>query len=280
MSPIICRFAATLLALSFAAPAIAEDVTSDTVLATVNGTNITIGHLIALRTTLPQQYQDLPDDVLFKGMLDQLVNQTVIQQSVTEVSKVVSLVNDNSARANIANQAIQAIAGTAVTDASLQAAYQSQYVEIAPGKEYEASHILVDTKEIADAIHAQLVAGEDFAKLAAENSKDPSSSNGGSLGWFGLGVMVKPFEDAVVSLEKGQLSAPIQTQFGWHIIKLNDLRSMALPSLEDVRDKLSEGIRQKAVEAEMQRLIEAADVTRADVTAIDPAIIKNIDLLK
>ncbi len=87
-----------------------------------------------------------------------------------------------------------------------------------------ASHILVDTKEQADSLKKQIDGGADFAALAEKHSSCPSSENGGDLGFFGRGMMVKPFEDAAFALSVGAVSGPVQTQFGWHLIKLTEKR--------------------------------------------------------
>ena len=129
-----------------------------------------------------------------------------------------------------------------------------------------------------EAIRAELDGGADFATLAAEKSTGPSGPNGGDLGWFGLGMMVKPFEDAVLLLQPGQLSDPVQTQFGWHVIKLMETRAATAPTLEETRDELAGELQQKAVESEVTALTEAAAITR-NVEGIDPAVLKNTTLI-
>ena len=89
-------------------------------------------------------------------------------------------------------------------------------------EEIRASHILVKTKDEADKLYEEIKAGKDFAEVAAEVSMCPSGQAGGDLGYFGKGMMVKPYEDAAFALEKGELSKPVETQFGWHLILLTD----------------------------------------------------------
>ena len=89
-------------------------------------------------------------------------------------------------------------------------------------EEIRASHILVKTKDEADKLYEEIKAGKDFAEVASEVSLSPSGQAGGDLGYFGKGMMVKPFEDAAFALEKGELSKPVETQFGWHLILLTD----------------------------------------------------------
>ncbi len=277
--PAFADGAATTTAPAAAPAPAASNVTADTVVATVNGTKITIGDMIAMRDQLPPQYLQLPDDVLFKGILDQLIQQTTLEQSVSsKLSKKDTLQLENTKRAFMANVALTAVTDAAVTDDALQKAYDAKYAAMDAGLEYHAAHILVQTEAEAKAIKAKLDAGGDFAQLAKENSKDGSAAQGGDLGWFGKGMMVKPFEDAVVAMKPGQVSDPVQTQFGWHIIKLEETRPAKKPALADVKDELAKQIQQEAVGAKIKELTDAAKIERTD-TGIDPAVLKNETLL-
>lgn len=279
MSAIRHLLAAT-VAMTLALPAAAQDeVTAETVVATVNGTDITIGHMLALRGRLPQQYQQLPAEVLFPGILDQLVQQQLLADTETALSPGGQLTVDNERRTILANQAIRAIAEGAVTDEALQAAYEDQFASAEPETEYNASHILVETEEEAAQIVAELEGGADFATLAQERSTGPSGPNGGMLGWFGAGAMVAPFEEAVVALEPGSISAPVQTQFGWHVIRLNETRLAEAPSLDAVRGELVEQIQRDAIDARIAELTESGEVDRAAGDALDPAVLNNPDLI-
>ncbi|MEO1155543.1 MAG: peptidylprolyl isomerase, partial [Pseudomonadota bacterium] len=168
----------------------------------------------------------------------------------------------------------------ALTDEALQAAYDETYGSVEPETEFNASHILVETEEEARALIEELDGGADFAALAQEHSTGPSGPNGGSLGWFGMGMMVPPFEAAVVELEPGSFSEdPVQTQFGWHVLILNETRLKDAPALEAVRDELAAQVQRQAVDARVAELTEAADVTRADITGIDPAVLREMSLV-
>lgn len=270
---------AAALALVLAGPAAADEPAADTVVATVNGTDITLGQMIALREALPAQYLSMEDQQLFDGILEQLIQQTALAQEVPEpLLPRDSLTIANQRLAYLANEALNDIADAAVTDEALQALYDEKYGKVDPGTEYHAAHILVATEEEAKAIRAELDGGADFAALATEKSTGPSGPNGGDLGWFGLGMMVKPFEDAVVALKPDELSDPVQTQFGWHVIKLMETRAATLPTLEETRDELAGELQQKAVEAQVTQLTETAEVTR-NVEGMDPAILKNTALI-
>jgi len=145
--------------------------------------------------------------------------------------------------------------------------------------EFNASHILVETEEEAQALIEALDGGADFAELAQEKSTGPSGPNGGQLGWFGPGMMVPEFENAVAGMEPGEVSAPVQTQFGWHVIKLNETRDQDIPELDEVRAELEAMVRNAAVEAEVDRLTGEADISRTEVE-VDPALIRQTDLLE
>lgn len=265
------------ISLSLAAPVAAQD--ASTVLATVNGTDITLGHLIAMRAMLPAQYQELPDEVLYSGMLDQLIQQEVVADSLrgSEDART-KLTMENEDRAFLASVAIDAIAFDTIADADVQALYDANFADAGGDLEWNASHILVATEEEAQSLIDQLNDGADFVALAQEFSTGPSGPNGGALGWFGTGMMVPEFETAVAGLEAGEISAPVQTQFGWHVVKLNESRISAPPALEDVRADLEEELRRQRVDAYLAELTETAEITRPEVE-IDMSLIRNIDLL-
>lgn len=274
--------AGVMLACSVALPVLAQDdaPTADTVVATVNGTDITLGELIILREKLPAQYQALPDDMLFKGLIDQAIQQTALEQSVAESkTKRDEIWMRTDQRSYLAGKALQAVVETAVTDATLQAAYDEKYANAPAAKEYSAQHILVDSEEKAKELKGQLDGGADFAELAKANSTDTGSAvNGGDLGWFGLGMMVKPFEDAVVAATPGTVTDPVQTDFGWHLIKVNEVRDAAKPTIDEVREELAAELEQKAVEAHVTELTGKADITRPG-EGLDPALLRDATLL-
>lgn len=264
---------------TLAAPVWAEGETAETVVATVNGTKITLGQMIALRESLPEQYQSLPDDVLFKGILDQLVQQETLRQSVTELSPRHAATVENDERGYVSGVAIEAIVATAVTDAALQAAYDARYKDAVPQTEYNAAHILVETVEEAEKLKADLAGGADFAELAKANSTDTGSgAAGGDLGWFGLGVMVQPFEEAVVAAKVGEVTGPVKSDFGYHLILVKETRAAAQPALDEIRDELAAEIENAAIEAKIAELTAAATITR-EGEGIDPAILKNATLI-
>jgi len=272
---------ASVAALALALPAVAQDAPGrDTVVASVNGSDITLGQMIIAFSQLPAQYQQLPPDVLFGGLVDQLISQQLLADSLTVVPDRVEIALANERRSLMAGEVVNNIATAAVTDEALQAAYDAQYGAAVPGTEYHAAHILVATEAEAQAVAARLATGEDFATLAQELSTDTGSgANGGELGWFGLGMMVPEFEAAVVAATPGVVTAPVQSQFGWHLVLVQESRPIAPPALDDVRDELSGMLQQAAIEARVAELTAAATIVRPEDGAFDPTLITDLGLL-
>lgn len=267
------------LVVALSGPASAQEETADTVVATVNGVTITLGHMIALRETLPAEYQSLPDDVLFKGIYEQLIQQEVLAQSIPDLSPRALATLDNDKRGLVSGIAIEGIVKEAVTDAALQAAYDARFKDAKPQTEYNAAHILVATQEEADKLKADLAGGADFAELAKANSTDTGSgANGGDLGWFGLGMMVKPFEDAVVAAKVGEVTGPVQSEFGFHLILVKETRVADKPTLDQMRDELAAEVENTAINAKIEELTKGATVTR-DGETLDPALLKKATLI-
>ncbi len=253
---------------------------ADTVVAKVGDTAITLGHMIVLRDSLPDQYKALPDDVLFDGILEQLIQQAALAMDAADsVRPYDTLKLDNDRRGYLAGVALQEVVKGAVTDAALQAAYDARFKDAPAQSEYRAAHILVDSAEKAAELKAQLDGGADFAELAKANSTDTGSgANGGDLGWFGMGMMVKPFEDAVMALKPGEVSAPFESQFGWHIVSLVETREVAPPTLEEMREELAMEVENAAIEAHVASLLNAATVEKPS-PGIDPAVLKDLTVL-
>ncbi|NND60288.1 MAG: peptidylprolyl isomerase [Gammaproteobacteria bacterium] len=148
-----------------------------------------------------------------------------------------------------------------VTEAEIQQAYDERFST--SQMEFKARHILVESPGEADAVIEQLKGGADFAALAAEKSTGPSANSGGDLGWFGAGQMVQPFSAAVASMDKGSFStAPVQTQFGWHVILKEDERTVSPPELDAVRQGIERALGQQKAMTFVNNLREDAKVTR------------------
>lgn len=259
--------------------------TVDAVVATINDSAVTLGEMISLRRGLPQQYQELPDEVLSAGLLEQLIDQSLLEQAARKAGidarRDVALQLRNQLRAVLADTYLSGEVAKRVTPEAVQAAYQAQYVAVAPEDEVHAAHILVETKEKAEALKAQLDGGADFAKLAAENGTDGTASKGGDLGFFVKGDMVPQFADAAFAMKPGEISAPVESPFGWHLIKLEERRPRKAPALDEVAAQIGEELTRKAqtdILAELRAAAKlvitepalAPDAIRADAL-IDPA---------
>ena len=276
----IARFiASSTLAVFMATTAIAQNApTAQTVVATVNGQDITVGHVIALASRLPERFQQLPDADLFKGVMEQLIQQTTLSVDVDVNQKAIQLAIENETRALLASEALTKIEDAATTEELIEKAYGEQYTDTKGDEEYRAAHILVKTEDEAKELVTTLEGGADFSELAKEKSTGPSGPRGGDLGWFSLGQMVPEFEQAVVALEPGTISTPVKTQFGWHVMKLNEKREKPKPALVEVRAQLMDSMKTKAVGDHIKKLQLTADIQRVDIE-IDPSVIRNTDML-
>jgi peptidyl-prolyl cis-trans isomerase C len=200
-----------------------------------------------------------------KQMLEQLINMTLAAQA----GEKEGLENDAAVKARMQLLRTQLLAEAAtekymkahpVSESETKAEYDTQVANMP--KEYKARHILVESKEKADEIIKQLAAGGDFAKIAGKESKDAGSGkNGGDLGWFTAQSMVKPFADAVAGMEKGQTTQqPVQSEFGWHVINLEDVRSPAAPAYDEVKQQVELLSQRKKLQAYLDELRKTAKI--------------------
>jgi peptidyl-prolyl cis-trans isomerase C len=148
------------------------------------------------------------------------------------------------------------------TDAELHAEYDTA-IQSMDKTEYHARHILVASKELADQAIKKIKGGAKFEDVAKTQSTDGSKTNGGDLGWFTLTRMAKPFGDAVKTLKKGEMTQePVQTQFGWHVIKLEDTRETAPPPFDQVKQQVNNGVIQKKLQTYVDGLKKTAKIDK------------------
>lgn len=224
--------------------------------AKVNGTVIPQSRLdAAVRHRVAQGQPDTPE--MRKGIRDALINQEIIAQEA--VRKGLHKNPDVAARIELDRQTTLVNAyfedyfkTNPITDDTLRQEYERIKPQ-APPKEYRARHILVEKEDEAKDIIAQLKKGESFEKLARERSKDTGSKErGGELNWSPATNYVKPFGDALAGLKKGQLTdAPVQSNFGWHVIRLEEERKTKLPPFEDVKAQLQQIVQQQIVQKQL-----------------------------
>jgi peptidyl-prolyl cis-trans isomerase C len=199
-------------------------------------------------------------------VLDALVRAKVVAQ---EAQKSLAKDADTSAmlelaRINVLQQAAseQYLKDKPASEKELRAEYETQIAQL-PKLEYRARHILVATEPFAQKLIAQLDKGANFAEIAQRESMDGSKQNGGDLGWFTTGSMVKPFSDAVVALKPGQYTrTPVQTQFGWHIIRLDETRELQPPPYDQVRQRLEQAVQSRKLRQYSDGLIKTAKVDK------------------
>ena len=228
-----------------AAPA--AEITPQTVVATVGGEAITEADISFAAEDLAQELQQMPPEQRKAFLVTVLIDMKVMAKAAREqqmdqtdlFKQRLKYLEDRALRRAYFGEKI----ATAVTPEALQTAYEKLVAGFQGQEEVHARHILVATEEEAKAVKAELDGGKDFAELAKEKSTDPSAQqNGGDLGFFGKGMMVKPFEDAAFAMEVGAVSDPVKSDFGWHVIKLEEKRMSQPPSLEQVSPQLQQQV--------------------------------------
>jgi peptidyl-prolyl cis-trans isomerase C len=239
---------------------------TDPVVAKVNGEDIHLSDVQEAMRTLPQQARSMPQQMLVPMIVDQLVD----RKALVIAARADGLEKDPAVHRQIENAEDQALqrallqrdVGPLITEEALKAAYEKDYANKPGEPEVHASHILVENEADAKDIIAQLEKGADFATLAKAHSKDPGASQGGDLGWFKKDDMVPEFAEAAFALKPGDYTkTPVHTQFGWHVIKVQETRTSTPPTFEAVHDEL----RQKMIQQAVQKLVAAA---RTKVTVV------------
>lgn len=220
--------------------------------------------------TLPQDMQNLPPNAIYPLALEQVINARLIQNRAEkadlEQDELVQEQLDAARQQIIRNVYIQREIDSKIKDSELKKKYDEFIKEFGNIQERQASHILVETEEEAKELITQLNDGADFAELAREHSTGPSGSNGGDLGWFAKQDMVPEFAEAAFSMKKGDVSnAPVQTQFGFHVIKVNDSRTRENPSFEQLADSLRAQLRREKLDETLNDWREKAEIEVFDI---------------
>ena len=235
--------------------------------ANVNGENIYLEEVMALRDRLPADLRQQPMETYFDRLVDDIIDSRLAAAAGNEAG----LTEDPNVlrQMSIAAQRVLAEAWISnkirkqVTDTELKAAYDTYIADTSSREEVKARHILVAEKQTAEDIISQLEGGADFIALAKEKSTGPSGPNGGDLGYFGRGAMVPAFETAAFDLGIGQHSqAPVQTQFGWHIILLEDKRIAEPPSYAALQPQLQQNLINQNLARLLDGLRQSASFTK------------------
>ena len=222
--------------------AVAQNQISEGTVATVDGIVITYHDVSLVEDELMAVYGQLPEEQRFQTLVGYMVNRIL----ASEAAKEAGLDNDADVakiKAFMERKALQDVyiakmLMERVREEDVTAYYDKEIKNGPVEEEVRARHILLDNREAADAVVADLENGADFAALAKERSKGPSGPSGGDLGYFSKQSMVPAFSDAAFKLAAGETSPPVQTQFGWHVIRVEDRRNRPVPPLDQVRDQI------------------------------------------
>lgn len=243
----------------------------NTLLAIVNGEKITIADLQAALANMPPQLRQLPPSMIYPLMLDQLIDQKAILFAARKegLDKKPDVQKLMAAAANTAlqNAWLSQQVMPHLTDNAIKQYYEQNYANKPPEEEIHARQILVQTKAEAESVIKKLKAGANFAKLAAEVSKDKGSAhqNGGDLGWFRKSDMVPAFANAAFSMKKGEISStPVKSQYGYHIIQILGIRMVPPPKLDAVKDKIRQILFQKYGREAVENAMQGIKVERFD----------------
>jgi peptidyl-prolyl cis-trans isomerase C len=286
-SPRTARYRTTALAFGFGfasvlivvAPrlAFADDTK---VVAKVNGKSITEGDLKLADSEIGSELGSMPEPSKRQMLLEYMIENATMADAAEAARLGTGPVFD--ARMAFAKRRVlrdiffEKNVRDSVSEAEAKTFYDEQIKALKPQEELSARHILVDKKELADDIAGKLKAGGDFASLAKQHSKDPGSKeNGGDLGFFGRGMMVPPFEEAAFKLAKGEVSAPVQSQFGFHIIRVDDKRTKQAPPFDTIKERLLNtlvGQKAQAISADIR--------AKATVEILDPDLKKGAEAPK
>ena len=248
----------------------------DPVVAVVNGQQIRLSELEVAQQALPPQYRNVPLQSVYQALLERIIDSKLV---VADGRK--NKVGDDPAFkkriAFVEEQVIQDYwlqreIAKKVTQEKMQQRYEERLKSMPPEEEVHARHILVSTEDEAKALIADIKKGAPFDKLAKEKSTDKASgAEGGDLGWFKKSDMVKEFADAAFALKKGELTeAPVKTQFGYHVIKVEDRRKAPPPAFEEMAEQIREELARETVTALLDQLRSNAKVEKFNMDGSKP----------
>jgi peptidyl-prolyl cis-trans isomerase C len=241
---------------------------SDRVVARVNGVDIKQSDLTLAEEDVGAEMQTASPDAKREQLIAYLADIILVTQAA-EKKKLADSPDFKRRLAFLRNKllmgfGLQDEAKTAATDEAMRQVYEDAVRSVGGQEEVRARHILVETEAEAKALLEQIKGGADFAKLAKEKSKDPGAADGGDLGYFGKEQMVPEFAEVAFKMYPGQLSNPVKTQFGWHIIKLEDKRTKQVPEFDKVKNEIEAFLMRKAQTEYVSKLRQSAKIERLD----------------
>ena len=260
-------FVALALPVVLATPACSQ--ASDPVVAKVNGVEIKASDLAIAEEEIGQNMPPMPAEGK-RDYLVRYVSDMILVAKAAEDKKVADDAEFKRRLAYVRNKLLMesllhAEAKAAVTDTAMKQVYDDATKQMSGEQEVRARHILVETEDEAKAIAAELKKGTDFAELAKQKSKDPgAAAEGGDLGYFTKEQMVPEFSETAFRLDKGALSDPVKSQFGWHIIRVEDKRERPVPPFEQVKDQIQTFVMRRAQSEMITKLREGAKIERLD----------------
>ena len=247
------------------------------IVANVNNEDISLETMIHAMNELPPEIQSQPFMSYYEDLLERVIDIKLFAQE----GKKMKLDEEPSVRAAI-DFVIEKVLMQAflskyvqenIKEENLKASYNNFIADETSREEIKASHILMDTESEAIDVINMLNDGDDFAELAKNKSTGPSGPSGGDLGWFKRGQMVPPFEKAAFSLNKNEITQrPVQTQFGWHVIKIFDKRIPQAPSYESMKSKLIQDLERKIVSKKIQDLRNDALIEKLSSSELEPLL--------
>lgn len=245
----------------------AETDPSKVVVAKVGDSNVTLADLIAMREDLPPQYRQMPLQAIYPALLERAIDSVLIANAAratdlaerADVQRRIKRAEDQVLSQVYLSESI----AEKVTEDALRERYEATVADTGGRVEAHASHILLDTEEEAKAVIAELDKGADFATLAKERSTDPGAAEGGDLGWFSAEQMVPEFSAAAFALEPGTYTKePVKSQFGWHVIRLEEKRTAEAQSFEEMREQLASEMTRELLTAKLEELRSGTEVER------------------
>ncbi|AGH98198.1 peptidylprolyl isomerase [Micavibrio aeruginosavorus] len=247
-----------------------EIIQGNPVVAKVAGEDVTRSDVLGFIAALPENMRAMPLDQLFPMAQEQVINNKIVDQKAAgasleqdpEVVKMMEMAKGQIVR----NIYVQRQLDKGISEAKLKAEYDSLVKQMGKVEEVKARHILVDSEDKAKELITKLDGGADFETLSRENSTGPTAENGGDLGYFTKGDMIPEFSDAAFALKVGEYTkAPVKTQFGWHVIKLEDKRNRPAPAFEDVKPQVEAKLRQEELGRMVQEWQKEAKIERFDI---------------
>ncbi len=245
------------------------------VVAKVGNMEITRLEVFSFIQQMPPQMQQLPPQQVYPIALEQVVNAKLVQgeadKANLEETDIFKAQLENSKQQIKRTLFIQQKMASVITEEKLKALYDERVKDVPDVEERQARHILVETEEEAKKLIEDLKGGADFAELAKEHSKGPTGERGGDLGWFAQNEMVPEFSEAAFAGSKGAfLDMPVKTQFGWHVVKVEDVRVRPKPTMQEMQNILMAELQREALNDYIQELREGATIEVFDVNGNVP----------